>query len=445
MNIRPLLALSLGLVVATACHRTAPTPTAQPANTPSIRWIEDDFRAAFAAAQSAQKPLLVEFSAPWCVYCALAEATVLHQSAVVALAEKFIPLRINIDVAATRDFANQYQVTGIPVFLTLAPDGTEFSRISDPTTASLTGLMAAALATHTTEPAIKSFYQGLKAEQLDQTAEATTAYTAAHAYFAAHPGWELATILNFRAQQPDTASAAAKEFLTAFPRHPGRPAAWYTLAQKVESDASKDVCRHQALQEVARYLTPDYVQTSTEHELGHLQLQATLRAELGLVTKEESWRAIASVATARAHTLATPLLSKPYWIRAISWNIKGGDWHTAVALAEPLVVQYSKETTFYEYLSWAYMTGKQYKQAAKILRQAVAIAGDSNRLSLILDLADALRLMGDRDGAVALLDDTLRAEQTTAAPATERQKKRLKKMTQRLTEWKMLDEIPRAD
>ncbi|MCP4711739.1 MAG: thioredoxin family protein [Planctomycetes bacterium] len=87
-----------------------------------IPWITD-YQQALVLAQEQDKPVLIAFSASWCGYCQKMKKDTYPDSDVIATLDSFIPLMIDTDINPA--VAVQYQVSGIPRYIILAPDGTQ--------------------------------------------------------------------------------------------------------------------------------------------------------------------------------------------------------------------------------------------------------------------------------------------------------------------------------
>ena len=93
-----------------------------------IQWAQT-WDAAFFRARSEEKVVLVTFYADWCIWCKKLEDTTLADSSVASfLAEKTVPIRLDVD-GAGRELSDQYRVDGLPTVLVLKNDGTELGRI----------------------------------------------------------------------------------------------------------------------------------------------------------------------------------------------------------------------------------------------------------------------------------------------------------------------------
>lgn len=75
------------------------------------------------------KPVLMEFTADWCVYCKRMEKTTFANPAVAAaISESFLPVRIDAD--QYKDLVKQLQIKGLPAILIVGSDLTILERIS---------------------------------------------------------------------------------------------------------------------------------------------------------------------------------------------------------------------------------------------------------------------------------------------------------------------------
>ncbi len=85
--------------------------------------------AAFERARAEDKPVLVTFSAEWCVWCARLEATTFGDHKVASLlADRVVPVDLDVD-GPGRELSDRYGVDPLPTVLVLSHDGSELGRI----------------------------------------------------------------------------------------------------------------------------------------------------------------------------------------------------------------------------------------------------------------------------------------------------------------------------
>jgi YHS domain-containing protein/thioredoxin-related protein len=164
--------------LATVSLALALTSLAQPAS-PCRAQFEDpgaipwrpSFEHAVAEARAARRPLLVQFSGPWCSYCRQMEATTLRTPGVVAEArERFVPVEVRNDLR--EDLAYRYGVTAVPTTLLLGPSGEVLGRHTgylDP--GSMLGLLASARAAYSPPASERLALEGLDPVRLVRTGE----------------------------------------------------------------------------------------------------------------------------------------------------------------------------------------------------------------------------------------------------------------------------------
>jgi len=125
--------MALVLSAASGCtgRETPNTATEAAVSAPQegdVQWA-GTWDAAFFRAKSEEKVVLVTFYADWCIWCKKLEDTTLADSSVVSfLAEKTVPVRLDVD-GAGRELSDEYRVDGLPTVLILKNDGTELGRI----------------------------------------------------------------------------------------------------------------------------------------------------------------------------------------------------------------------------------------------------------------------------------------------------------------------------
>jgi thiol-disulfide isomerase/thioredoxin/YHS domain-containing protein len=93
-----------------------------------IAWSED-VEASLQHAAAAGRPVLMEFTADWCVYCKRMEKTTFTDPAVAArVAEKFIAVRVDAD--KHKDLVSELGIKGLPAILIVSPELQILERIS---------------------------------------------------------------------------------------------------------------------------------------------------------------------------------------------------------------------------------------------------------------------------------------------------------------------------
>lgn len=100
-----------GAVQAASARKGAPT---------KIKWAKS-VKEARALAQKTGKPLLMEFYADWCGPCKDMEQTTLRHPDVVAASDRYVAVRVNIDVE--KQLAAYLKVTSIPQAFVATPRG----------------------------------------------------------------------------------------------------------------------------------------------------------------------------------------------------------------------------------------------------------------------------------------------------------------------------------
>ncbi|MBU0607901.1 MAG: thioredoxin family protein [Armatimonadetes bacterium] len=129
-------ALGILMLVAGGCpqrNSTAEPSTAQsepaaaqPAATGNgIAWLKS-LPEGKQAAQSQQKPVVIDFFADWCGPCVAMDEETWPNPEVAAAAAKFVAVRLDVD--ANQDVANEYGISGIPTVVVLDAGGKEVDR-----------------------------------------------------------------------------------------------------------------------------------------------------------------------------------------------------------------------------------------------------------------------------------------------------------------------------
>lgn len=97
------------------------------ARTQAIPFAAYDERSV-AASLASGRPVMLEFSADWCVPCHEMELHTFVAPEVVSLARRFDPYKVDLtkfDAAESKQARERYGVTGVPTVVFLAPDGAE--------------------------------------------------------------------------------------------------------------------------------------------------------------------------------------------------------------------------------------------------------------------------------------------------------------------------------
>jgi protein disulfide-isomerase len=93
-------------------------------------WLRGGVEAAFAAAASEGKPVLLYWGAEWCPYCADLEAHVFSRDDVRRKLALFVPVYLDGDEPGAQRWGDVFGVAGYPTVLVLAADRTELARIA---------------------------------------------------------------------------------------------------------------------------------------------------------------------------------------------------------------------------------------------------------------------------------------------------------------------------
>lgn len=92
----------------------------------TIPW-RNSFESAQAEARASGRPLWVQFTGPWCVFCLKMERTVFNQPDIITTArDQFIPVKVRGD--NREDLIERFSISGLPATVILTPDGREVAR-----------------------------------------------------------------------------------------------------------------------------------------------------------------------------------------------------------------------------------------------------------------------------------------------------------------------------
>ncbi|MBN1844540.1 MAG: thioredoxin family protein [Sedimentisphaerales bacterium] len=99
---------------------------AMAAGSATIPW-EHDYQKGMALAQQQKKPVLLVFSASWCPPCQMMKKQVYPDPQVMQVARSFQPIFVDTD--EQEELAKQYEISGIPAYIVLAPNGNRIETI----------------------------------------------------------------------------------------------------------------------------------------------------------------------------------------------------------------------------------------------------------------------------------------------------------------------------
>ena len=84
-------------------------------NADDIAW-ETDYDAALAKAKAQRKPVLMNFTAPWCKYCKTMDETVMADPVIQRKLKGYVTLKIDFDT--NPELVAKYRIRGIPAYAT---------------------------------------------------------------------------------------------------------------------------------------------------------------------------------------------------------------------------------------------------------------------------------------------------------------------------------------
>jgi YHS domain-containing protein len=113
------LAAGFHFVLAVVCAGSA-AGADQSGDASSIAW-RDDYATALEEARTANRPLWIQFTGPWCPHCTRMEHESLPHPVIVQHArESFVPLMLRSDIH--EQLAQNFHVTGLPATIVVAPN-----------------------------------------------------------------------------------------------------------------------------------------------------------------------------------------------------------------------------------------------------------------------------------------------------------------------------------
>jgi thiol-disulfide isomerase/thioredoxin len=117
-----------------AAAESTPDPNAElasvHADAPGIDWFKGDVDAAFAAAQSANKPVLLYWGAQWCPPCKQLKSAVFNRPDFIEKSKLFVAVYLDGDLPDAQKWGDTFRVTGYPTVVVFKPDRTEITRIA---------------------------------------------------------------------------------------------------------------------------------------------------------------------------------------------------------------------------------------------------------------------------------------------------------------------------
>jgi thiol-disulfide isomerase/thioredoxin len=100
------------------------------ADAPDIDWFKGDVDAAFAAAQAADKPVLLYWGAKWCPPCKQLKSAVFSRPDFIEKSKLFVAVYLDGDLPDAQKWGDVFRVTGYPTVVVLKADRTEITRIA---------------------------------------------------------------------------------------------------------------------------------------------------------------------------------------------------------------------------------------------------------------------------------------------------------------------------
>jgi protein disulfide-isomerase len=100
------------------------------ADAPDIAWFKGDVDAAFAAARTSDKPVLLYWGAQWCPPCKQLKSAVFNRPDFIEKSKLFVAVYLDGDLPDAQKWGDIFRVTGYPTVVVLKPDRTEITRVA---------------------------------------------------------------------------------------------------------------------------------------------------------------------------------------------------------------------------------------------------------------------------------------------------------------------------